>query len=211
MEQGTTSSPPSARPVTLMRLMGAIAVSAIGFAFLPMPFSAAVAVAVCGTVLLDGMRLPVVGEGGQRGRNLLVLWLVALMSCPIAACVVPVVANRAGRRWSLDWTIRVIEGLAYAHLAVSVIAWILVVVLARGGGRWVARAAILTIGVWAFVMVYFALVWTVAFATDGRGGKWPVGRVVLRAEGPTGYNVMARCDPWDRARAAILADTGRFS
>jgi hypothetical protein len=55
------------RELTLKGLMGAIAASAFLFALRPMPFAAALAVAVCGAVVLDGMDLPVVSEPSRYG------------------------------------------------------------------------------------------------------------------------------------------------
>ncbi len=154
MSTSTTSPPSTPRPLTLKRLMGAIAVSALAFALLPIPLSAALAVAVCGVVVLDGMRLPVVGEDGVRGWVFLLLWFLALIACPVAICVVDAVTLHVV--YNELWVVRLVEGLGYAQLVVSVVASISVVVLVRGQGRWVAWAAILAVGAWTWLASLWA-------------------------------------------------------
>jgi hypothetical protein len=92
-------------------------------------------------------------RGGVRGWLPWTVWLLALTACPVAMCAVVARSLLAGPDGSLSWTICVVEGLGHAHLAVSVVAWILVVLLARGEGRWLALAAILTVGIWTWVVV----------------------------------------------------------
>lgn len=144
--------------------MGAVAASAVFFALCPWFFAAALAVAVCGVVFLDGMRLPIVTDGtGARRWLPWVVWLLILLACPIATGVVAERNPHAGPPSEpMPWATRVVNGLFYGHLAVSAVAAIAVVVLTRGGWRWSAWAVILAIGAMAALQSLFA-----AMSTSG--------------------------------------------
>jgi hypothetical protein len=140
--------------------MGAIAAAALGFALLPMPFAAALACAVCGVVVLDGMRLPIVTKrGGARSWLPWAVWLLFLVSCPIATWVVAAVDPSIGPPafgGPLPWAARVVERLGDAQVVVSVVAAVAVVVLTRGMRRWLAWAGILLVGVFAWLLCLHA-------------------------------------------------------
>ena len=85
---GIDSSPPHSPPLTLSCIMGAIAVSALAFAFLALPLSVALTVAVFGILVLQGMRALVTGGGGARRWLPWLLWSLALLACPVAIAVV---------------------------------------------------------------------------------------------------------------------------
>jgi hypothetical protein len=159
MASGTR--PPPSQPLTLKRLMGAIAAAALSFALLPMDLAVALTVAVCGVVVLDGMRLPVVTDkGGVWTWLSWAVWLLFLMACPIAIGVVAAITRPSGPptlSGPLPWAARIIEGLGYAQAAVSVAAAITVVVLTRGVRRWLAWAGILLVGALAWLMCFGAL------------------------------------------------------
>jgi hypothetical protein len=133
--------------------MAVIALLALAFAFLPVLLSAALAVTVVGILVLQGLRLPPITDGGGVRRWLpWVLWSLALATCPIATGVVGTVYEHTGPpafSGARPWAARVVDGLAFAHLGVSVVASVAVVVLTRSGYRWLAWAAILAIGVFA--------------------------------------------------------------
>jgi hypothetical protein len=147
--------------LTLKRLMGAIATAALSFALLPMDLAVALTVAVCGVVGLDGMRVPVVTDRGGVWTWLpWVVWLLFLMACPIAIGVVAAINPPSGPpRFSgpLPRAARIVEGLGYAHAAVSVAAAITVVVLTRGVRRWLAWAGILLVDALAWLMCFGVL------------------------------------------------------
>ena len=138
------------RPLTLRRLMGAVAASAVFFALFPPSFAATLAITVCGVVLLEGMRLPIVTEGDGARRWLpWVAWLLILLACPIATEVVAARYPHAGPPSGWPWATHVVQGLFGGQIAVSAMAAIAVVVLARGLWRWMAWAVILAIGAMA--------------------------------------------------------------
>jgi hypothetical protein len=148
---------PHSPPLTLNRIMALIAALALGFAFLPMLLSMAFAVTVVGILVLQGLRLPLITEGGGvRSWLPWVLWSLALATCPIATAVVGIVYEHTGPpafSGPRPWAARVVDGLGFAHLGVSVVASVAVVVLTRGGYRWLAWAAILTMGVFAALLL----------------------------------------------------------
>ena len=145
--------------LTLRRLMGAVAVSALSFAALPMLPAIPMAVAVGGVIVAAGMGLPIVTEWGGAWRWLpWVIWSAVLVACPIATIVVGEMYPRA--RTSpmpspLPWATRVVEGLYYADLGASAAASVAVVVMARGRLRWLAWAIVVVIAV---VGMFFSLV-----------------------------------------------------
>jgi hypothetical protein len=123
------------------------------FAFLPLPLSIPVAVAVFGVIVLGGMQLPVVTSGSGVRRWLpWVLWFLALMACPVAMVVVRWVCESHEPPIRDDWVDRVLARLGVAHLGVSAIASLAVVVLTRGVYRLLAWAAILAIDAVGFVV-----------------------------------------------------------
>jgi hypothetical protein len=159
MRPGIDSSPPHSPPLTLRRLVGAIAVSALAFAYLPPVLSVALTVTVFGILVLQGMRLPLVTSGGGVWRWLpWVLWSLALMACPVAITVVGTTHSVPHEMYicaaagPLPWIHRVVDGLCFVHFVVSVVASVAVVVLTRGGHRWLAWAAILAHGVFTMFM-----------------------------------------------------------
>jgi hypothetical protein len=135
--------------------MGAVAASAIFFALLPTPFAVALTVAVCGVVVLDGMRLPVVTEGNGAWRWLpWMIWLLALLGCPIATRVVEFYRSVGAPGFCGPLaTLQLVDGLVLAHLAIFVVASIAVVVLTRGPRRWLAWTAMVVIGIVAFIFI----------------------------------------------------------
>jgi hypothetical protein len=127
--------------------MGAIAGSALAFAFLPTLLSVAFTVTVLGILVLKGMHLPLVtDEGGMWRWFPWVLWSLALMACPAAIPIVGALYEYQGPPDYNRWAYRVVNGLGFAQLSISVIASVSVVVLARGAYRWLAWAAVLAIG-----------------------------------------------------------------
>ena len=180
MRPGIDSSPPPSPPLTLRRLMGAIAVSALAFAYLPPILSVALTVTVFGILVLSRMRLPLVTSGGGVWRWLpWVLWSLALMACPVAITVVGTThgvphetyINSAFFPGPLPWIHRVVDGLCFAHLGISVVASVAVVVLTRGGYRWLAWAAILR-------TACLPCSWACARSIHS---MWPVSRCARRA------------------------------
>jgi hypothetical protein len=139
--------------LTLNRIMVAIAALAFAFAFLPIELSGALAVAVFGILVLQGLRLPLITDAdGVRRWLPWVLWSLSLAACPVAITVVGTVFEHTGPpafNGPRPWAARVVDRLCYAHLWVSAVASIAVVVLSRGGYRWLAWASILGIGVLA--------------------------------------------------------------
>ena len=88
-----------------------------------------------------------------------IVWFLALVACPVAISVIGVVYKHTGPpalNGPQPWAAAVVDGLAYAHIAVSVIAAVAVAVLTRGSFRWVAWLAILVIGAVASVLWFGA-------------------------------------------------------
>ena len=143
--------------------MGAIAGSALAFAFLPWLLSIPFVVAVFGILGLDAIHPPLVTSGGGVRRWVpWVLWSLGLATCPVAIAVVGNVYEYHGTPVYDRWATRVVEWLGLAHLGVMVIGSVVVVVLTAGSYRWLAWAAILAVGVLGF-LVYFGA----AMATTG--------------------------------------------
>jgi hypothetical protein len=113
---------PHSPPLTLRRIMAVIAALALAFAFLPILLSAALAVTVVGILVLEGLRLPLITDGGGVRRWLpWVLWSLALATCPIATAVVGTLYEHTGPpafSGPRPWDARVVDGLAFAHLSV---------------------------------------------------------------------------------------------
>jgi hypothetical protein len=156
----------SLRPsrLTLIQIMGAVAVMALAFASLPWVLSVALAVAMSGILGAQGLRLPLVTEGGGMRRWLpWALWCLALAASPAAMIVVGGVYQRTGPpafTGPRPWATRVVDGLCYAHLVASVVASVSVVLLGRGGVRWLAWVAILVIGIFTCVVALGAMMST---------------------------------------------------
>jgi hypothetical protein len=143
--------------------MGAIASSALAFAILPTELSVALAVTVFGILVLLGMHLPLVTRGGGVwGWLPWVLWFLALAACPVAITVVGALYEYHGPPDYNRWAARLVHGLGYAQLGVSVVSSVAVIALTRGSYRWLAWAAILAIGVVTVVLHFGA-----AMATTG--------------------------------------------
>ena len=151
---------PRPKPLTLGRVMAAIAGMALAFAFLPTYLSFAVAVTVLGILVLDGLHPRLLtANGGVSVWFPWIVWLLALVACPVAITVIGVVYEHTGPpalNGPQPWAAGVVDGLAFAHLAVSFIAAVAVAVLTRGAFRWVAWLAILVIGAVAFVLWFGA-------------------------------------------------------
>jgi hypothetical protein len=151
---------------TLGHCMAVIALLAFAFASLPILLSSALAVTVVGILVLQGLRLPPITDGvGVRRWLPWVLWSLALATCPIATGVVGSLYEHPGPpafSGPRPWAARLVEGLGFAHMGVSVVASVGVVLLTRGGYCWLAWAAIFAIGMFA------ALIWVDAWkATMG--------------------------------------------
>lgn len=149
----TATSSSHSPPLTMSRLMVAIGALSLAFAFLPTILSSALAVAVVGNLILQGMRPAVLSDRGGTWRWLpWVIWSLALATCPIATAVVGTLYEHTGPPATAGprpWAARVVDGLMFAHLGVSVVASVVVVILTRGVHRWLAWAAILAILVFA--------------------------------------------------------------
>jgi hypothetical protein len=158
--------PPRSSPLTLRGVLGAVAGLALAFATLPVGLSMPLAVAVSGILALQGMRLPVITEGGGARRWLpWAAWSLMLAVCPVAIAVVGELFPRVGPpvfTGPRPWAARVVDSLVSSHIAASVVAAMAVVVLTRGGYRWLAWAAIVLV---APITGLFAL--GAAMATTG--------------------------------------------
>ena len=158
----SSTSPPSKR-LTLRRLMGAIAGSALAVASLPWFLSIPLVAAVFGILGLDGIHPPLVTSGdGVRRWVPWAVWSFGLAACPIAIAVVGTVYEYHGPPDYDRWARRVVECLGLAHLGIMVIASIAVVVLTPGSYRWLAWVAILAVGLLGFLLYFGA-----AMATKG--------------------------------------------
>jgi hypothetical protein len=147
--------------LTLGRIMGAAAGVAVGFAFLPWLLS--VPVAVLGIFVLGGIRVPLVKSGSGARRWLpWVLWSMALAACPVSITVVGALYEYQGPPIYDRFAKRVVDGLSFAHLWVSVIASIAVMVLTRGSYRWLGWAVVVAVAMLTFVLYFGA-----AMATTG--------------------------------------------
>lgn len=146
---------PHSAPLSMSRTMVVIAALALGFAFIPHELSMPMAVTVACILVLEGLRLPLITEGGGVRKWLpWVLWSLALATCPIAIAVVGTVYEHTGSpalSGLRPWAAHLVDGLWFAHSCVSVVASASVVVLTRGY-RWLAWVAILVIGVIAGVL-----------------------------------------------------------
>jgi hypothetical protein len=143
--------------------MLAIAGAALAFAFLPWLLSIPLVVAVFGVVGLDTIHPPLVTNGGGVRRWLpWVLWSLGLATCPVALAVVGSVYEYHGPPVYDRWAYRVVQWLGLAQLGVMVIASVVVVVLTAGSYRWLGWAAVVAVGVLAFLLYFGA-----AMATTG--------------------------------------------
>src|SRR4051812_38224269 len=89
MPPRVASSIPPSPPLKLRHTMAVIAALALTFAFLPIGLSVMWAVAVVGILVLQGLRLPLVTDGGGVRRWLpWMIWSLALAVCPIAVAIV---------------------------------------------------------------------------------------------------------------------------
>jgi hypothetical protein len=163
MSSDVSSSLPPSKRLTLRRILGAIAGSALAFASLPWLMSIPLVVAVFGILGLDGTHPPVVTSGdGVRRWVPWAVWSFGLAACPIAIAVVGTVYEYHGPPVYDRWAARVVEWLGLTHLGIMVIASVVVVVLTAGSYRWLAWAAILAVGVLGFLLYFGA-----AMATTG--------------------------------------------
>ena len=147
MSPEVASSPPQSKRLTLSRITGRSAGLALAFAFLPTSLSVSLAVAVLGILrALEGMRPPLVTSGGGVRRWIpWVIWSLCYTACPAAIAMVGALYKHNGPPDYDRFATRVVDGLGFAQLGVSVIASIAVVVLTRGSYRWLAWAAVLAI------------------------------------------------------------------
>jgi hypothetical protein len=147
---------PRPKPLSIGRVMAAVAGLALAFAFLPTFASITFAVTVLGILVVDGLHPRLVtAKGGVWAWFPWVVWFFALVACPVAIAVIGVVYEHTGPpafSGPRPWAAGVVDGLAFAHIAVSVIAAVGVAVLTRGGFRWVAWLVISVIGTAAFVV-----------------------------------------------------------
>ncbi len=140
---------------------------ALAFLFLPIDLFGGLAVTVAVTVAVtwisvlvyDGLRLPVVTDGGRVRRSFLcsAVWLLMLLPCPIAISYIGEAYRHTGppdfgHRFPLPWAYLMVGRLASAHFWVTVIAWFAVIVLTRGYRRWLAWAVILAVGVYTTIV-----------------------------------------------------------
>ena len=132
---------------------------AMAFLFLPIDLFGGLAVTVAVTwisvLVYDGLRLPVVTDGGRVRRSFLcsAVWLLMLLPCPIAISYIGEAYRHTGppdfgHRFPRPWAYIVVGELASAHFVATVIAWFAVLVLTRGYRRWLAWAVILVVGVY---------------------------------------------------------------
>ena len=152
----SSQTKPRLEPLTLGRVMVAIVGLALAFAFLSKLLSLALAVTVLGILVVDGLHPRLVtAKGGVWAWFPWIVWFLALVACPVAISIIAIVYEHTGPPpWNgpRPWAARVVDGLAFAQAAVSVIAAVTVVVLTRGPFRWVAWLAILAIGAVAIVL-----------------------------------------------------------
>jgi hypothetical protein len=156
------ASPPlHLKRLTLSRVMTATAGLALAFAFLPATLSVAFAVTVLGVLTLDGMHVPQVTRGSGVRRWLpWLIWSLALTACPAAIAVVGPVYQHHGPSVYDRIVTRVVNGLGFVQLGLSVIASIVVVVLTPNSYRWLAWAAVLTVGAFTVILLLGALMAT---------------------------------------------------
>ncbi len=132
---------------------------AFAFACLPIDLFVGLAVTVAVTWIsvlgYDGLRLPVMTDGGHVRRWLppWVVWSLMLVTCPIAISYIGEVYRHTGppdfgHQFPLPWAYLMVRRLAVAHLGVTVIAWFAVLVLTRGYRRWLAWAVVLAVSVY---------------------------------------------------------------
>ena len=147
----------------ILNLIMVVYVFAIAFALLPLALFVGLAVTVAVTaavtwisvLVYDGLRLPVVTDGGRVRRCLpcWVVWFLMLVTCPIAITYIGEAYRHTGppdfgHQFPLPWAYLMVRRLAVAHVGVTVIAWFAVLVLTRGYRRWLAWAVILVVGVY---------------------------------------------------------------
>ncbi len=106
-------------------------------------------------LVYDGLRLPVMSDGGHVRRWLpcWVVWFLMLVTCPIAITYIGEAYRHTGtpdfgHQFPPPWAYLMVGRLASAHFWVTVIAWFAVLVLTRGYLRWLAWAVILVVGVY---------------------------------------------------------------
>jgi hypothetical protein len=110
MSSDVRSSLPPSKRLTLRRIMGAIAGSALAFASLPWFLSIPLVVAVFGILGLDGIHPPLVTSGGGVRRWVpWAVWSLGLAACPIAMAVLDTVYEHGGPPVYDRWVARVLE------------------------------------------------------------------------------------------------------
>jgi hypothetical protein len=111
MSADVSSSLHPSKRLTLRRIMGAIAGSALAFASLPWFLSIPLVVAVLGILGLDGIHPPLVTSGGGVRRWVpWAVWSLGLAACPIAMAVLDTVYEHGGPPFYDRWVARVLDG-----------------------------------------------------------------------------------------------------